>query len=173
MLISVLGFGRIWSTRSARNGKGPAHFNTTGVPASGKCRHRSCIYGYVRIDECTGFHPDRAHRWLSRVYESDPLTIFEGKRKLFLKKPLSSETTPEVYLVRIATDHLGWIDRQKRWICDQGDVVSFSEGNGQQEALVVLPAFGWITAGGASFHLNPDTVCPWRAALNCTNGELK
>ena len=87
MLIAVLGFGHIWSTRPERRGKLAAHFNTTGVFASGKYRHRSCIYGHIRIDECTGFDPDRAHRWLSRVYESEQLAVWNGKRKLFLKSP--------------------------------------------------------------------------------------
>ena len=173
MLIAALGFGRIWSTRPARNGKHAAHFNTTGVSASGKYRHRSCIYGYVRIDGCTGFHPECAHRWLSRVYESEPLAFWNGKRKLFLGQPVPTGTTPELYLTRISSEEMEWIDRHSPWICDDGEVVSFSEGNGQQEALVLLPAFGWIHTAAGLFHLHPDTCSPWTAALKMQNGVRK
>jgi hypothetical protein len=173
MLIGVLGFGRIWSTRPARDGKHAAHFNTTGVLASGKYRHRSCIYGHVRIDGCTGFHPECAHRWLSRVYDSEPLAVWNGKRKLFLRELVSKGTAPELYLVRIGSDEMGWIDRYHSWICDDGEAVSFSEGNGQQEALVLLPAFGWVHTGTGLFHLHPDTCRPWSAALKIRNGVTK
>ena len=53
MLIAVLGFGRIWSTRPARDGKHAAHFNTTGVFASGKYRHRSRIFGPAATCQAT------------------------------------------------------------------------------------------------------------------------
>src|SRR5262245_34377040 len=163
MLISVLGFGHIWSTRPAHANGAAAHFNTTAVLASGKYRHRSCIYGHIRIDGCTGFHPDQAHRWLSRVYESEGLVTWNRKRKLFLQKPVPKGASPELYLIRIGSDEMGWIDRHGPWLCDEGEVVSFSEGNGQQEALVLLPAFGWIHAAAGLFHLHPDARCSWTA----------
>ena len=81
MLICVLGFGHIWSAKPGRAGGPAAYFNTTGVLASGKYRHRSCVYGHIRIDECTGFHPVLADRWLFRVFESEPMTIWNGIRK--------------------------------------------------------------------------------------------
>lgn len=110
MLISVLGLGSIWSTRPAQGNKGAAHFNTTGVLASGKYRHRSCIYGHIRIDECTGFHPDQAYRWLSRVHETEGLVTWNGKRKLFLQKPVPTDTIPDRHLIRISSDEIGWIE---------------------------------------------------------------
>jgi hypothetical protein len=165
MLIAVLGFGRIWSTRPARNGKHAAHFNTTGVFAAGKYRHRSRIFGHVRIDGCTGFHPEVAHRWLSRVYEAEPMTVWNGKRKLFLGQPASKGATPELYLIRMGSDEIGWIDRHGPWICDDGEVVSLSEGNGQQEALVLLPAFGWLQSAHGHYFLNVDSQRQWNAEL--------
>ena len=170
MLIAVLGFGHIWSTRAARGGKHAAHFNTTGVFASGKYRHRSRIYGHVRIDGCTGFHPERADLWLSKVYDSEPLTVWCGNRKLFLGEPVPEGVTPERYLIRIGSDELGWIDTHSPWICDDGEVVSFSEGDGQQEALVLLPAFGWLHTAGGLIHLHPDNRHTWTAALRWHDG---
>jgi hypothetical protein len=167
MLIAVLGFGHIWNTRGARGAKGAAHFNTTGILSGGKYRCRSCIYGHIRIDECTGFHPEQAHRSLSSVFDAEQLAIWNGSRKLFLKKPLPKGTEPERYVARIWSAEVGWIDRRAAWLCDDGEVVSFSEGNGEQEVLVLLPAFGWIAAGGRLFHFHPDGHRPWHAQFHC------
>jgi len=46
-----------------------------------------------------------------------------------------------------------------------GEVVSFSEGNGQQEALVLLPAFGWLCGAKETFYLDPDRRHPGIAEL--------
>lgn len=165
MLIAILGFGRIWTTRVNSRSHRAAHFNTTGILASGRFRNRSCTYGYVRIDECTGFHPESAHRALYRVYESEPLGLWQGKRKLFLRKLLPKGTSPERYLVRVSSIDIGWIDRHNVWLCEGGEVVSFSEGNAQQEALVLLPAFGWLHWEKGNFFLNAATRQPWMAEL--------
>jgi len=163
MLVAILGSGRIWTTRVNRHSA--AHFNTTGILASGKFRHRSYIYGYVRVDECTGFHPESAHRSLHRVYDCEPLGVWQGKRKLFLRKLLPKGTSPERYLVRISSIDIGWIARHNVWLCEAGEVVSFSEGNGQQESLVLLPAFGWLCGEKKTLYLDPDGRHPGIAEL--------
>jgi hypothetical protein len=165
MLTSILGFGRIWTTRAAREGRGAAYFNTTGVMAKGKCHHRSCIYGYVRIDECTGFHPQDAGHVRFRVYRAAPLSTWDGKRKLFLEKLAEKHATPECYLVGFSATDIGWIDRSTPWICDTGEVLSFSEGDGQQEALVLMPPFGWVRGAHGSFCLAINSQQPRIAKL--------
>ena len=100
------------------------------------------------------------------------MTIWNGSRKLFLKERITKGARPERYLSRISSAELGWVDRDAPWICESGEVISFSEGNGQQEALVVLPAFGWISSGGGLFHLVPNGERPWRAEFkNGLNGR--
>ena len=156
MLIAILGFGRIWNTRVNSRSHRAAHFNTTEILVPGEFRHRSCTYGYVRVDECTGFHPETAHRSLHRVYDCESLSVWQGKRKLFLKKLLPQGTSPERYLVGISSVDIGWIDRHNVWLSKAGEVVSFSERNGKQEALVMLPAYGWLCSAKETFHLDPD-----------------
>jgi len=41
---------------------------------------------------------------------------------------------PDGYLINLSSRVLGWFDRGTQWICDTGEIVSFSEGNGEQEA---------------------------------------
>ena len=97
------------------------------------------------------------------------MAICNGKRKLFLKEFLPKGTNPERYLTRVSSAEVGWIDMRPCWICDGGEVISFSEGNGQQEILALLPLFGWISAARGLFHLIPDEHRPWRAAFKYMN----
>jgi hypothetical protein len=162
MLIAILGFGSMWTTRPADATRGAAHFNTTGILVNGKWRHRSCVYGCVRIDGCLGFQPTSAHRQLRRVFESEPICEWQGKRKLFLKN-IAGDKTPDRYLANLSSRGIGWIDRDMQWMCDGGELLSFSEGNGEQEALVILPPYGWIHTANGSFSLQPDQERSWMA----------
>jgi hypothetical protein len=134
--------------------------------AGDKVRSRSCVYGYVRLDECSGFHPRFVRRFIHRVYESDGVAVWDGRNKLFLRQLTPAGTPPDVYLFRIGTADTGWIDRSGAWTCDFAQVVSFSEGNMQQEVLVVLPPFGWVRGERGAFCVDPQRDRPWLAALS-------
>ena len=84
MLVAVQSFGSIWTARCARTAtegtnlaRRGAYYNTTGVLAGDVLRNRSCIYGHVRVDECSGFHPQFAERFIHRVFESEGVTVRE------------------------------------------------------------------------------------------------
>jgi hypothetical protein len=174
MLVAVQSFGSIWTARDASagvDGAKPArrrtYYNTTGVLARSTLRHRCCLYGYVRVDECYGFHPRFAERFIHRVYESEGVSVWNDRNKLFLRRLTPAGTRPDVYLFRIGSADLGWIDRCGAWKCDAAQVVSFSEGNGQQEALLLLPAFGWVRGERGTFCVDPRCDRPWMAVLSC------
>jgi hypothetical protein len=162
MLIGVVGFGSIWSSRGASGSRPAAYFNTTGVNSTGRYRHRSCVHGYVRIDECTGFRLHAADRAINRTYESDPLSVWQGRRKLFLRGFVKADATPDVYLVRLSPLEVGWIDLRTKWLCNSRSILSFSEGNDQQEVLVILPPYGWTnTSHGTFFCCQNGNARPW------------
>jgi hypothetical protein len=163
MKLCILGYGRIWTARPPGRRPAAAYFNTTGVLVDGRPRPRSCMYGYVRIDECLGFHPDHAHRTIHRVFETDGVSKWNGCRKVFLQTLHARGTPPDRYLLRICPFEVGYINRASSWLCETGDVISFSEGNDQQEALVILPAFGWVRSNGGLFYLIPHAGRPWLA----------
>ena len=165
MLIAILGFGSIWTVRPASARREAAYFNTTGILVNGKWRHRSCLYGYIRIDSTIGFQPVSGNRAIHRTFESEPVCEWQGKRKLFLKR-IVAESTPERYLARLSSRILGWMDRNTQWMCEAGELVSFSEGNGEQEALVTLPPYGWIRTTNGSFSLQPKHERPWMAQFH-------
>ena len=174
MLVAIQSFGSIWTERRARadveganSARGRAFYNTTGVMAGSKLRSRSYVYGYVRLDECSGFHPSSAGRVIHRVYESKGVSVWSGRNKIFLRQLRPAGTRPEVDLVRVSSAEIGWIDRSGSWTCTGAQVVSFSEGNGQQEALLILPAFGWVRSENGTFCVDPRRDEPWMAVLSC------
>ena len=175
MLVAVQSFGSIWTERGvstdvdgANSARRRAFYNTTGVMAGRKLRSRSCVYGYVRVDECSGLDPGSAKRVIHRVYESEGVSVWSGRNKLFLRQLTTAGTRPDVYLFRIGSAEIGWIDRCGSWTCSGAQVVSFSEGNGQQEALLILPAFGWVRSERGTFCVDPPRDQPWMAVLSCT-----
>ena len=56
----------------------------------------------------------------------------------------STATNPARYLVAITSEMVGWMDRRGVWRSDATEVISFSEANDRQEALLLFPAFGWV-----------------------------
>ena len=91
---------------------------------------------------------------VNRVFECDPPDEWNGKRKLFLRGVVHGSAAPDLYLIALDSGNVGEIDRQRAWTCDQGSVLSFSDGNGKQQVLVLLPAYGWFeTATGTRYVL--------------------
>jgi hypothetical protein len=173
MLVAVQSFGSIWTARSAspeldcaKSARRGAYYNTTGVLAGGKLRNRACLYGYVRLDGCSGFHPRLAERLMHRVYQSEGVSVWNGRNRLFLRQLRPAGTLPDAYLFRISAADTGWIDRGGAWKCDTAALVSFSEGNGQQEVLLVLPPFGWVHGEHGTFCVDPRRDRPWIAVLS-------
>jgi len=101
---------------------------------------------------------------LNRVFETDQ-TEWNGKRKLFLRGVEQANALPELYLVALSSDDIGTIDRRRAWICERGSVLSFSDGNDKQQALVLLPAYGWIHSATGTQYVIPKEGRPSQAIL--------
>ena len=171
MRVAVQDFGSIWTTRAARRSvespiRQRAFYNTTGILAGTIPQNRSCVYGYVRVDECSGFDVACAPREIHRVYETDGVAVWNGRKRLFLRRLMPNGTHPEMHLFRIRSSDVGWIDRKSAWHCDVAQLISFSEGNGQQEVLILLPPFGWIRGALGTYCADPLPEQPWIARLS-------
>lgn len=173
MLVGIHSFGSLWTRRANRaDAQGPcgiAFFNTTGILIGNTLRHRSSLYGHVRINGCWGFRPENADRMLNRIFESETLANWNGHRKLFLRAPAPATATPAMYLLAITSEMVGRMDRGGAWRSATTEVISFSEANDQQEALLLFPAFGWVHGGAGTFCLLPDADNPARATLQCVS----
>ena len=106
---------------------------------------------------------------LNRVFETDGLAKWNGHRKLFLQAPASTATNPARYLVAITSEMVGWMDRRGVWRSGATEVISFSEANDRQEALLLFPAFGWVHGATGTFCLVPDRDNPVRSILQCVS----
>ena len=105
MLISVLGFGSIWTLRSVRKARAQerfdtrelAYYNTTGVEVGGKLRNRPRVYGVARFNGNSGFRPECWHRMLYKVFDCEPPCTWNGHQKVLFKRLLRKpETTGRV-----------------------------------------------------------------------------
>jgi hypothetical protein len=113
-----------------------------------------------------GFRPETSHKMLNRVFETDPApNEWNGKRQLFLRGVAHANAVPELYLVALSSDDIGAIVRHSAWMCESGSVLSFSDGNDKQQALVLLPAFGWVHSAIGTRYLIPNTERPAEVVL--------
>jgi hypothetical protein len=172
-LVGIHSFGSLWTRRDNRDdvagNRGMTFFNTTGVLVGNTVRHRSCLYGHVRLNGCWGFRPENAGRMLNRVFETDGPANWNGHCKLFLQAPASAATNPVRYLVAVTSDMVGLMDRLGAWRSGATEVISFSEANHLQEALLLFPAFAWVHGAKGTFCLVPDSENPVRSSLQCVS----
>jgi hypothetical protein len=171
MLISILGFGSIWTRRAAEADRSRApdavYYNTTGVHVCGTLRNRPRLYGLARFNANSGFRPDRAFESLGKVFDCEAPCIWEGIPKVLFKVRLRRPAKPDAYLVTVTTDQSGGInkDPSAAWLHPNAQLISFSECRDQQEVMLVIPAFAWIRGGLGTFFLEPDAQKPWKARL--------
>lgn len=168
MLVAIHSWGSIWSKRPANSAKArdeEAYFNTTGILVGSRYRHRSCLYGHVRIDSCTGFRPEIAPRFVNRMFDCDELQEIGHIRKLFVKTVVSAKQSPDRYLVSLCSDSIGLMARHPAWLSPDVRVLSFSEGNEKQEVLLLAPAFGWIRGADRTVCVDPNPQDPRRCTL--------
>ena len=171
MLISVLGFGSIWTRRAAEADRSrtldAVYYNTTGVHVGGTLRYRPRLYGLARFNANSGFRPDRAFEAFGKVFDCAAPCIWEGIPKVLFKILLHRPAKPDAYFVTTTADQSGGInkDPSAAWLHPDAQLISFSECRDQQEVMLVMPAFAWIRGGLGTFFLEPDAQKPWKARL--------
>jgi hypothetical protein len=171
MLISVLGFGSIWTRRAADAVRlGPldaAYYNTTGVLVDGKLRNRPRVYGVARFNGNSGFRPDRMFQAFGKVFECEPPSVWQGTPKVLFRLLLPRPAKPDAYLVTITAEQSGGIDKDSGagWLHPDAQLISFSECRDQQEVLLVMPPFSWLHGRLGTFFLESDTRKAWEARL--------
>ena len=171
MLISVVGFGSIWTRRAAKADRSrtldAAYYNTTGVCVGGTLRNRARVYGLARFNGDSGFRPDLAFEALGQVFVCEAPCIWEGVPKVLFKKRLHRPAKPDAYLVTVSADQSGGIntDPSGAWFHPDAQLISFSECREHQEVMLVMPPFAWIRGGFGTFFLEPYGQKPWQARL--------
>ena len=164
MRIAVNGFGSIWTRRLGRDpesmtrcSRDAAFFNTTGVPVGDSIRARSRVYGVARFNGSSGFTPHNPARMLNRVFEcAEPCTRNNGNQVLF-ERLAAEPGNPDFYLATVRSETTGWLDRgSESWKASGCFLISFSESDLSQEALLLMPRFGWVRGSGGVYVVEPD-----------------
>lgn len=165
MLISVLGFGSIWTRREAKSAV--AYYNTTGVLVGNKLRNRPSVYGVARFNAAGGFRPDRMHQMVEKVFDCEAPCVWNSHNKVLFKRLLRRPERPDAYMLIVTEDQSGGIahERTGGWLHHDGRVISFSECNGRQEVMLVMPAYSWVRGNIGTFFLEPNSRKPWHARL--------
>lgn len=173
MLISVTGFGSVWRRRFGKDENDPrrfaraAYFNTTGVPVNGRIRTRPKIVGHVRFNGIGGFEPNRPQRMINSVFECAEPCVWNGQNKVLFKRMLTDPQEPDYFLVVVKAADIGGLDVGSRtWRSEGTILISFSECDDQQEAMLLMPPGSWLRTDRGRFVLRPFVSWPWSARLH-------
>ena len=173
MLVSVLGFGSIWTRRIPAEVRAEerfdprelAYYNTTGVEVSGKVRNRPRVYGVARFNGNSGFRPECWHRMLYKVFDCEAPCTWNGHKKILFKTLLRGPEKPDAYLVVVKSEQTGGIAKRRDWLHSETTLISFSECGADQEVMVVMPPYSWLRGVLGTFFLEPAAARPWEARL--------
>ena len=172
MLASVAGFGSLWRRRFEKNqddshpfARG-VYYNTTGVEIAGTIRQRPKITGYVRFHACSGFDPHHPSRAVGWVFECTEPCVWKGDNKLLFRHVLPAPEKPDRFLVVVRSKLNGVLSvGSSNWRCHDTWLIAFSESAHEQEAMLLMPAYGWIRTSLGHFVLEPEVRRPWIARL--------
>jgi hypothetical protein len=172
MLVAITGFGSVWRRRFVKNQDDQQRFargvyyNTTGLEIAGRIRQRPKITGYARFHACGGFDPHHVPRLIGRVFECSGPCVWKGDNKLLFRRALLAPEKPDGFLVVARPELTGYLPiGQPSWRSSDTWLISFSECGNQQEAMLLMAAYGWIQTALGRFVLEPDAGRPWTAGL--------
>ena len=169
MRVAVTGFGSVWRRRVEESLSDPrrfqkaAYFNTTGVTVNGRIvRHRK-IAGHARFNGAGGLNPNYPNRMIGKVFECDEPCVCNGQNKVFFRSLVRAVANPECYLVVVQSRVFGWLDLgEPDCKSDDSFLISFSEWQDQQEAMLLMKPSSWLRSRIGKFVLVPD---PARAGI--------
>lgn len=164
MLIAVQGFGSLWERRlgkdlaDSKRFARAAYYNTTAVPVNGKLRYRWRIGGKLRFNSSDGINPNYPLRAVGRLFECADPEPRNGWSQILLTRAARTADRPSAYLFAVTAERTGYIDPQSAaWRADSVQVVSLSEDHGQQEILLLMPAYSWVRGDLGTFFVEPSS----------------
>lgn len=178
MLVGVTGFGSVWRHRlgkqphANRRFAQPVYYNTTGVTVRSNVRQRPQICGYARFDAVGGFDPNHISRMVNRVFECAEPSLWMGCNKLLFRRMLKAGGRPDFFLVVARSDLTGQLAvGTEGWRSADTRLLSLSECASQQEAMLLMPANGWIGSSLGRYVLESSESRAWIARLVLSSRE--
>jgi hypothetical protein len=164
MFITVEGFGSIWSKRVRPR---LAYYNTTGIETNGRLRHRSRVFGQLRFNQAGGFNSRTLERNLGHVFECTGTPLHDGMTVL-LHHRTNGPVVPEYFLVGVTSKRTGFLQIETEWRSQGVLLVSLSQFDRYQEALLLMTAYSWIQGDLGRFVAEPFANASWRSFLRLT-----
>jgi len=170
MLVTIEGFGSIWSTRTRPDPSDPgseriAYYNTTGITLNGKVQHRSRVFGQVRFNGVGGFIAKGIERNLDRVFCCSA-DLGKSGAKLMFRHLTAKPEPPDFFLFAVKSNVTGYLSiESERWKSTRVLLFSLSQAVKSQGAMLLMPPHSWIRGGLGTFIVEPDCSRPWRATL--------
>ena len=170
MFITVEGFGSIWSKRvrpdpNEHNGQLTAYYNTTGILANGRLRHRSKVFGQLRFNEVGGFNPHLIERNIGHAFQCT-VTLGHNGLTLLLHHLAGGPVSPDYFLFAITSDRTGMLPiGREEWKSGEVLLLSLSQFGQYQEAILLMPVYSWIRGALGCFVAEPFTNISWRGFL--------
>lgn len=152
MIVQVVSLGSLWLT-SRHNPR--TVWNTTGVTVNGTLRSRAHTYGLVRLPAAEAQRWSACHERGSTRWICSDVSMHNGARTIHLQRPANKGAYPDRYLVGLSTALLGRLSPDS-WDAATTQLLSFSECAGEQEALLLIPAFGWVRGSTRLAVLTPS-----------------
>lgn len=178
MLVAVTGFGSLWRWRFNKDQDDPCrlgrvvYFNTTGVQVGSKVRQRPKVIGYVRFSGCGGFDPNHLSRMIDHVFECAEPCVWQGTNKLLFMRTVSVTHKPNRFLVVLRNATHGTLKvGSQSWRSADTWLIAFSECRDKQEAMLLMPAHGWIETELGRFELQTLAQSPWAGRLILTSAR--
>ena len=172
MLVAVTGFGSVWRQRleSEANEGGRSepvvYYNTTGILVKSGIHQRPQICGYARFDAIGGFNPNCPSKMIDRVFECAEPSVWRGCNKLLFRRLAGRPICAERFLVTANSElHGHFAVGSAGWKSPDAWMLSFSEGGGNQELMLLMGAQSWISSELGRFVLRPSELRPWSARL--------
>mgnify|MGYP001178330531 CR=1 FL=1 len=162
MRVAVLGFGSVWRHRLGRTESHdrfaqPVYYNTTGITVNGNVRQRRQICGYARFDVVGGFDPNHPSKMIGCVFECAEPTVWMGSNKLLFRRILPKHQHPDCFLTVARSQWMGQLAvGNEGWKSPDTWLLSLSESDGQQEALLLMSVGQWIRTSLGNFVLEPS-----------------
>lgn len=180
MLVAVTGFGSLWRQRSREAEKDShlktdtAYYNTTGIAVNGTLRQRPKISGYARFNGTSGFDPNYPSRAIERVFECAEPCVWRGDNKLLFKRMLNKPEKPDMFLIVLQRGvHGELMIGSKDWRGRDSWLISFSESREQQEAMLLMPAYGQVVTTLGVWFVQPLESQPWVGRVRLWQGSAR
>jgi hypothetical protein len=85
---------------------------------------------------------------------------------VLFRRMLPTPQQPDYFLVAVRSAEVGHLDvGSPAWRSEGTLLISFSEGRGQQEAMLLMPPDSWLRTDLGRLVLRPFISWPWSARL--------